>query len=207
MPLKKLLTLFCLFLFCKVSVAQKIWDREFKPFRMDFSTGYAMPKGTDVKAGPLFSVEPRYAFTGDAFTFGFRIEGAMLKVGQGTKSVGDTLTINTDETNANLSGSITCDYFFSNNMIRPFIGAGPGFYSVAVATGKDEGALLPTYDFTNKFGFMVRGGAEWQHLRISGEYNFISTVNNSISGYLGVKIGIFLGGGRFDLISGNDNPF
>lgn len=197
--------------------SQKLYDRELKPFKMDFGVGYAMPNGVDIKGGPLFSIEPKYAFTGDAFTFGLRLQGAMLKLGgsnpitasggnngSGNATAGGT-TINEAQATAHLSGSLTCDHYFSNMFIRPFVGAGPGFYSVATETGKSEGALLSEYTFRNQFGFMCRGGIEWGHVRGSIEYNFINS--ETMSGYVGIKLGIFLGGGRFDLISSNRSPY
>jgi outer membrane protein W len=107
----------------------------------------------------------------------------------------------------NVSALITCDYYFSNNTIRPFIGAGAGAYSLAQETGKSEGAFLPDYTFYQRFGAMLRGGIEWSHVRAALEYNFVSNPNQTLTGYLGIKVGIFLGGGRFELISGNDSPY
>lgn len=216
--MKKLYMIWMFALMATFSFSQKIYDREFKPFKMDFGVGYAMPKGVDVHAGPLFSIEPKYAFTGDAFTFGFRIQTAMLKLGGntvvpanggsggGSNATTGSTTLNTAEVNAHLSGSITCDYFFSNNYVRPFFGMGPGFYSIATEVGKAEGALLPDYTFSNKFGGMFRSGVEIGHVRASAEYNLI-TANKSMNGYFGVKLGLFVGGGRFELISSNRKPF
>jgi hypothetical protein len=201
-----------------VCFSQKLYDREFKPFKMDFGVGYAMLRGIDIKGGPIFSIEPKYAFTGDAFTFGLRLQGAMLKLGGssptaansgnnngGSNATAGGATINNAQVNAHISASLTCDRYFSNMYVRPFVGAGPGFYSVATETGKSQGALLAEYAFSNQFGFMFRGGVEWGHVRGSVEYNFVNS--ETMSGYMGIKLGIFLGGGRFDLISGNRSPY
>jgi hypothetical protein len=198
-----------------VCFSQKLYDREYKPFKMDFGVGYAMPNGVDIKGGPLFSIEPKYAFTGDAFTFGLRLQGAMLKLGGsntipagnggGGNATAGSSTLNEAQATAHLSGSITCDHYFTNTMLRPFLGGGPGFYSVATEAGKSQGALLADYTFSNQFGFMFRGGVEWGHMCGSVEYNFVNS--ESMSGYIGIKLGVFLGGGRFDLISGNRSPY
>lgn len=201
--MKKLYLLLLFAFTATVCFSQKLYDREYKPFKMDFGVGYAMPRGTDIKGGPVFSIEPKYAFTGDAFTFGLRLQGAMFKLGN-NNSNGST-TINEPEVSAHLSGSFTCDHYFSDIALRPFVGAGPGFYSVATETGKTEGALLAEYTFSNQFGFMLRGGAEWGHFRGSVEYNFVNS--ETMSGYIGLKLGIFLGGGRYDLISSNRSPY
>jgi hypothetical protein len=216
--MKKFYMLLLFALSATACFSQKLYDREFKPFKMDFGVGYAMPKGVTVKGGPLFSIEPKYAFTGDAVTFGLRLQGAMLKLGGsnpitanggnnngGSNATAGGTTINDAQVTAHLSGSLTCDHYFANMSLRPFVGAGPGFYSVAMETGKSEGALLAEYTFSNQFGFMFRGGVEWGHVRGSVEYNFVNS--ESMSGYIGIKLGIFLGGGRFDLISGNRSPY
>ena len=44
----------------------------------------------------------------------------------------------------------------------------------------------------SKFGFMARGGFEYGHLRLGVEYNFLA----ARSGYLGLKLGVVIGGGR-----------
>jgi hypothetical protein len=192
----------------------QIYDREFKPFKIDASLGYGIPKGTNVAGGVMFSFEPKYAFTGDALSFGLRLEGATTKLSSSVSNgnSGGSGNATADGTNkstepaTNISGLITCDYYFNNNSIRPFLGAGTGVYNITTASSKDEGALLPDLSVATKPGFMFRGGIEWGHLRTDIEYNFIGNSGDPYK-YIGLKIGVVLGGGRFDLISGNKNPF
>jgi hypothetical protein len=179
-------------------VNAQIYDREFKPFKIDASLGYGIPNGTNVTGGVMFSFEPKYAFTGDALSFGLRLEGATTTI---------SAPNNSTEPATNISGLITCDYYFNNNSVRPFLGAGTGVYNITTASGKDEGALLPDLSVATKLGFMFRGGVEWGHLRTGIEYNFIGNSGGDPFKYIGLKIGVLLGGGRFDLISGNKKPF
>jgi hypothetical protein len=197
-------------------VNAQIYDREFKPFKIDASLGYGIPKGTNVTGGAMFSFEPKYAFTGDALSFGLRLEGATTKLsakgntstgtgGSGNATAGGSST--STEPATNISGLITCDYYFNNNSLRPFFGAGTGAYNITTANGKEEGALLPDLSVATKLGFMFRGGVEWGHLRTGVEYNFVGNSGGDPFKYIGLKIGVLLGGGRFDLISGNRKPF
>ena len=80
-------------------------------------------------------------------------------------------------------------------------------YNVTTSTGKDEGALLPDLVTATKLGFMFRAGIEWGHLRTGVEYNFVGNSGGDPFKYIALKIGVLLGGGRFDLISSNQNPF
>src|SRR3954454_5575646 len=195
--MKKFFTL-PLCMLCMYVVNAQIYDREFKPFKIDASVGYGIPKGTNVAGGVMFSFEPKYAFTGDALSFGLRLEGATTKI---------SAPNNSTEPATNISGLITCDYYFNNNSVRPFLGAGTGVYNITTANGKEEGALLPDLSVATKLGFMFRGGVEWGHLRTGVEYNFVGNSGGDPFKYIGLKIGVLLGGGRFDLISGNRKPF
>jgi hypothetical protein len=200
--MKKFFTLFLCLLSIHIVNAQ-IYDREFKPFKIDVSLGYGIPKGSNVTGGAMFSFEPKYAFTGDALSFGLRLEGSTTKISSNSNNA----SINSTENATNISGLITCDYYFDNNNIRPFLGCGTGVYNITTPTGKEDGALLPDLSISTKVGFMFRGGIEWGHLRTGVEYNFIGNSGGDPFKYIGLKIGVLLGGGRFELISSNKKPF
>jgi len=204
--MKKFFTL-SLCILCIHVVNAQIYDREFKPFKIDLSVGYGMPKATNVSGGVMFSFEPKYAFTGDALSFGLRLEGATTKISAPASNNGGSSLDNSDEPATNISGLITCDYYFSNSSIRPFLGCGAGAYNITTGNSKDDGALLPDLTIETKAGFMFRGGIEWGHLRTGIEYNFIGNSGGDPYKYIGLKIGVLLGGGRFDLISDNHKPF
>lgn len=175
---------------------------EFKPFKVDVSLGYALPVGgTGSKGGVLFAVEPKYAVMQE-LSLGLRIEGAVTVSG---------VNLNNGTTNGNASAKAaasylaTGDYYFSNNDFRPFLGAGVGVF---ISAGVQESSSNPNVASGSQFGGMVRGGFEWKHARFGVEYNLAGnstvaasspqandgyTVQNS---YVGIKLGVCIGGGR-----------
>ena len=181
--MKKLITfVFALCIF-QLTHAQES-DQIFKKFKVDVSLGYAVPQesgGSGQSAGALFAIEPKYAVM-DELSVGLRMEGAVMahvdKDGEkGTAKVNDSYLA-------------TGDYYFSNNKFRPFLGAGPGIFTYANVSTEDED--IDDIPVNSKFGFMARGGFEYGHLRVGVEYNFVADK----AGYLGLKIGAVIGGGR-----------
>ena len=158
--------------------------RIFKKFKVDVSLGYAIPQtseGTGKSGGVLFAIEPKYAVM-DQLSVGLRMEGAvMAKV---------DMEGETGNAKANVSYLATGDYYFSNNKFRPFGGIGTGMFTYASVDLEDED--LDNIPVDSRFGFMVRGGFEYGHLRIGAEYNIVSDK----AGYFGLKIGAVIGGGR-----------
>ena len=159
-------------------------DRIFKKFKVDVSLGYAMPQesgGSGTKAGALFAIEPKYAVM-DELSVGLRMEGAVMA----------NIDMDGEKGNAKVNASYlaTGDYYFSNNKFRPFGGAGTGIFTYASISSEDEN--IENIPINSKFGFMVRGGFEYGHLRLGVEYNIVADK----AGYLGIKIGAVIGGGR-----------
>lgn len=194
--------LICLVMFSTVvSKAQE--DRIYKPFKCDISFGDAIPPGSGTKGGFIFAVEPKYGITDD-MVVGLRIEAAVMARGF-TYPDGTTATTSVS---ANASYAATFDYYFSDNDFRPFAGAGVGFFTFASAT--TDGNNDPT-TADQKVGGLVRAGFEYHHLRVGLEYNIVPSTSQSLydantgntvnsmskNGYLGIKVGVLIGGGRF----------
>jgi len=184
--MKKLITFaFALLAFQLVNAQDsKSGDRIFKKFKVDVSLGYAMPQesgGSGTKAGALFAIEPKYAVM-DEVSVGLRLEAAVMANIDANGGSGSA--------KANASYLATGDYYFSNNKFRPFGGAGAGIYTFASVSSGDSS--LDNIPISSKFGFMARGGFEYGHLRLGVEYNFVADK----AGYLGIKIGAVIGGGR-----------
>lgn len=176
----------------------------FKPFKVDVSAGYAMPKGAGSKGGVLLVAEPKYAVL-DQLSLGLRFELAVMA--RGYESTGSSSVSNDLEVKGSSSYLFTTDYYFSKNYsFRPFAGAGLGIYSLAAGTTANGGSISD--EVATKFGQMVRLGFEAGHFRLGVEYNFIpdtelmnfssssTTKNISRNSYLGIKIGIVIGGGK-----------
>jgi hypothetical protein len=179
-------------------------QQEFKPFKVDVSLGYAIPGGTGAKGGVLFVVEPKYAVIPN-LSVGLRMEAAVMA--RGTVDANG----NAADVDVKAAGSylLTGDYYFTQNTVRPFAGAGLGIYSLAAASANSDG-VSSSASASTKFGEMVRAGVEIGHFRIGVEYNIVpstklETVNMSTgakttyttkNGYAGIKLGFCIGGGR-----------
>jgi hypothetical protein len=194
---------FSILLLSSVVFAKAQTESPFKPFKVDVSIGYAMPGGEGAKGGVLFAIEPKYEVIPN-LSVGIRWEGAIMVRG----------TVNADGTvakaDAKAAGSylLTGDYYFTQNTVRPFAGLGLGLYNLAAATADNSG--VTSAGASSKFGEMVRAGVELSHFRIGVEYNIVPsttletinsstgahTTNKSKNGYLGIKVGFCIGGGR-----------
>lgn len=176
------------FLFSYAQENNERSTRIFKKFKTDVSLGYAIQQGSGktsgTKGGALFAIEPKYALM-DALSIGLRLEAAVA--------------VNIDETNSSSSGAkgngsylLTGDYYFSNKKFRPFGGIGAGMFTTISVDEKTINNTTLEIPQSTKFGFMARTGFEYGHLRMGVEYNFVADK----SGYLGIKLGACIGGGR-----------
>ena len=177
-------------------------DQTFKPFKVDISLGYAIPGGSGSKGGVLFVIEPKYALN-DKIAVGLRMEAAVVARVSGTNAAGE---FENGEIKAASSYLATGDYYFNTNPFRPFAGAGIGVFTVASASNNNGNEAAGA---GSKFGGMVRGGFETGHFRAAVEYNLVGssdlpgfnsngtpTTVKSKNGYIGIKIGFLIGGGR-----------
>jgi len=181
-----LTALLCIFSLSMQAQDEGNGDRIFKKFKVDVSLGYAIPQqsqGAGRNAGVLFAIEPKYAIM-DQLSVGLRLEGAaMVNVDEEGE---------TGKAQANASYLATGDYYFSNTKLRPFLGAGLGVFTYANVNSNDNISSTNDIPTTSNFGFMARGGIEYGHLCVGVEYNFVQDK----SGYLGLKLGVLIGGGR-----------
>jgi outer membrane protein X len=177
-------------------------QNQFKPFKFDLSTGYAIPSGKGAKGGILFVGEPKYAVIPN-LSVGLRFEIAVMARGMSDAS-GNVAQVDVKAAGSYLA---TGDYYFTQNVVRPFSGVGLGIYSLASASASNSTAAAGA---GSKFGEMVRAGVEISHFRLGFEYNIVPTTNiqavdaqsgetytiTSKNSYIGIKIGATIGGGR-----------
>lgn len=199
---------FSILLLSSVVFAKAQTESPFKPFKVDASLGYAMPGGTGAKGGVLFALEPKYEVIPN-LSVGLRMEIAVMVRGQ----IENTASTSTAKVDAKAAGSylVTGDYYFTQTKVRPFAGLGLGIYKLAAASATSDGTTTSTASASagSKFGEMVRAGVELSHFRIGLEYNIVPStkvdmVNSSgvhstasaKNGYLGIKVGFVIGGGR-----------
>ena len=177
-------------------------EQHFKPFKVDLSTGYAIPSGKGAKGGILFVGEPKYAVIPN-LSVGLRFEVAIMARGMADASG------NVSEVDVKAAGSYlaTGDYYFMQSTVRPFAGAGLGIYSLASASANNTTASAGA---GSKFGEMVRGGVEISHFRFGLEYNIVPSTNEEAidaqsgetytvkakNSYVGIKLGFTIGGGK-----------
>ncbi len=196
-----------LFFFVAVVSAQK--SRQFKKFKGDASVGFALfsnNKGTlGLNKGFVFALEPKFALK-DKLVVGIRIETIYL--GKNTSSTTSGVLKKENFTLKLYGGFVaTADYYFNNNYaIRPFAGAGIGYYYTTTQSDLFEDATVFTED--TKCGGLIRGGAEIKHIRLVAEYNMVPsctiTYRNKIgvivneeshNSYFSLKVGFCFGGG------------
>jgi outer membrane protein W len=193
---------FSILLLASVVIA-KAQDAQFKPFKVDLALGYAIPGGTGAKGGVLFALEPKYAVIPNV-SVGLRMEAAVMARGQ-VNADGSTADVDVKAAGSYL---LTGDYYFTATTVRPFAGLGLGIYSLAAASANSNGTTASA-SAGSKFGEMVRAGVEIAHFRVGVEYNIVPKTKyevvtgtgtksefSSKNGYIGIKLGFFIGGGK-----------
>ena len=182
-------------LFCASFLAAtfltKAQETTFKPFKFDIALGYAVPSGSGTKAGVIFALEPKYALN-DNITLGLRWETAAMA------------NVSVDNNGENLKGDakasssylLTGDYYFTTNSFRPFAGLGAGLFRNAAVDLESEN-MEGDMNVASKFGFAPRVGFEYGHFRTAIEYNIAGKAGDYNNNYLGIKMGFFIGGGRY----------
>ncbi|MCX2745135.1 hypothetical protein OO013_14740 [Mangrovivirga sp. M17] len=160
--------------------------QEFKPFSVGVDLGYSLSidKTLATRFGFLFAVEPAYKIT-DKIEASLKYEGVVL--------------IGTDE-NLYLEGArmgswlVNGKYFLNTNDFRPWAGMGIGFFNIREFIETQD--TIEEYYIGRKFGFAPRVGFQFRHLRFAVEYNAVLGEESRSQDYLGVKVGIAIGGGR-----------
>ncbi|WP_420151723.1 hypothetical protein [Spirosoma sp.] len=184
-------------------VAISATAQEYKPFKVNVSVGYAKPLNAGVSGGFLAAVEPKYGLS-DNFDLGLRLE--LASVARGVQQNGNTYT---GDVGAFASYLLTGSYLFGTGGVRPFLGVGAGLYTIGAggtvvisSNGQPNRNIELVSD--TKFGGMIRGGIKAGHFVASVEYNAVPTSKNNTSAlevttenaYLGIKVGVDIGGGR-----------
>ncbi|HEV9038027.1 MAG TPA: hypothetical protein VGQ51_15435 [Puia sp.] len=190
-----------------VTKAPSMSMHKYAPFKLDFSTGFAIPSGSGAKAGVSFALEPKYAII-DKFAVGLRLEAAITARGW-VASDGSSASASVA---ASASYLATYDYYLPGLIFRPFVGGGTGVYNMAsasVAADNQANTSVGTSAST-KVGTMFRTGFEFHHFRMAFEYNVIGKTTQTVTdgsgntvgtisaknSYANIKIGFFFGGGK-----------
>lgn len=174
--------------------------REFKPFKVGIGIGYAVPgAGDGAGGGFLMYLEPAYRAT-DQVAVGLRLEGAFTA--RGVEGVGNN-DIEGDASSV-VSYSLNGQYYFNNNNVRPFIGAGVGLFSMAATEFNSAGnnnIEAEDVGAETRFGFYPRLGVDAGHFNLTLDYNIVPPTDLPGGGevknnYLGIRAGFSIGGGK-----------
>lgn len=177
------------------------YAREFKPFKVGIGIGYAVPGAGDGAGGGFLAyLEPAYRAT-DQVLVGLRLEGAFTA--RGVKGVNNR-DVSGDASSV-ASYTLNTQYYFNNENVRPFVGAGVGLFSMA-ATEFNTAGSDPDADEVGaetRFGFYPRIGVDAGHFNLTLDYNFIPPTDVPGGGevrnnYLGIRAGFSIGGGKND---------
>lgn len=195
--MKTYITFFlCLVLTFSTAVAQKL-----KPFKVGIGIGYATPGTTGAGAGggALFYLEPAYR-PSDNILIGLRLESAVIA--RGIKGVGDNDV--SGDASSNVSYTLNAQYYFNDNYVRPFIGAGLGLFSLASVkfntAAPDNSVNANEVKAETRFGFYPRIGIDAGHFNFTIDYNIVPKTDIPGTGevrnnYLAIRAGVSIGGG------------
>lgn len=194
--------LFALLIVSVISDATAQYDqdfrRTFKPFRVGVGIGYAVPTmGEGAAGGFLMYLEPGYRAT-DQVLVGLRLEGAFIARGVEGVSNKDI----SGDASSLASYSLNAQYYFNNENVRPFIGAGFGFFSMTAVKFNKTGNTPGTDEVgaETRFGFYPRLGIDVGPFTLSLDYNVVPPTDVPDGGevknsFVGIQAGIAIGGG------------
>lgn len=171
-------------------------EHHFKPFEVLLDAGYARPAGKGAKAGVLLALEPRFNAL-DRLALGLRMEATAMA--RGYAGISGMNPNANGEAGVGISFVPTAEYYFANRTVRPFIGGGAGVYNFLSIEASSENGGSFAIPASTKFGGMARAGVEVWHFRAAVEYNFVRKTGDINNNYLGIKIGIILGGGQYSM--------
>ena len=172
---KVLLTLITVFTINAVASAQA---ENYGAFKVDVMLGYANPSAGLVKGGLTFSIEPKYNLT-DNIAVGVQLGSTLLA--SDAAGIG-ILGLN--------NYSLTGEYYFTENKLRPFAGIAAGLYAPADVEVTINGQTNKIPGGDSRFGFAPRAGIQLGHFRLAAEYNLVKDSN-----FLSIKLGATIGGG------------
>jgi hypothetical protein len=189
--MKKCIMVLITLISCNIICHAQEADQSFKPFQVKVGIGVADSPGSNTSGndnfGFLFTIEPQYAII-DQFSVGLRLESALT---------GSVSTNGSSASSIAVSGSYlaTGNYYFTTTTFRPFVGAGIGLFK-SVSGQDTSNSIVVGYHF----GGMIRAGFNLSHFWMDVEYNLIPTSqsDNLNHSYLGIKLGVYFGGGKLD---------
>lgn len=165
--------------------------RQYRHWRVDVLAGKAFGWQPGNRLGLQAAAEARYNFD-DALAFGLRV--GLLQMARGYYDASYQLMHSKRAESASILG--TADYYVNNNRVRTFIGGGTGIFNLTSGTLTLQNGSLSQAPSEARFGWMLRTGAEVNHLRLAAEFHGIGKSAGVYNHYFSLSLGLFIGGGK-----------
>src|SRR5690606_31036433 len=169
--------------------------RLYKPFKVDVGINLTFPANTGLTVGGGFFVEPRYGIN-DHVHIGLHLGSNII--GEGQFLLNNTAAVTKAQAIGNVS--LTGDYVFSRENVRPYIGISVGMYRRSDYEIIDEssGTIINNQGTHVNFGLAPRMGLVAGKFRMDATFHF---TGQGITDFISLGLGIQFGGGR---IKGNN---
>lgn len=164
--------------------------RIYKPFKVDVGINLTFPANTDLTVGGGFFVEPRYGIN-DHLHVGLHLGSNII--GEGEFLFHNTRAVTKAQAIGNIS--LTGDYLFSRDNVRPYIGIGAGMYRRSDYEIVDEssGTTINNQGTHVNFGLAPRMGLVAGKFRMDATFHF---TGSGITDFISLGLGIQFGGGK-----------
>ena len=165
-------------------------DRIFKPFKVDIGVNLTFPVSPDLTLGGGFFVEPRYGVN-DRIHLGVHLGSNII--GEGKFLFHHKEAVTRAQAIANLS--LTGEYHFVLEEVRPFVGISGGMYrrSDYEVVDSDSRVVITRHGTMVNFGVAPRIGVVAGKFRMNATYHFSG---KEITDFVSLGLGIQFGGGR-----------
>lgn len=165
-------------------------DRVFRPFKVDIGVNLSFPVSPDLTLGGGFFVEPRYGVN-DRIHLGIHLGSNII--GEGKFLFHNREAVTRAQAIANLS--LTGEYHFVLEEVRPFAGISAGMYrrSDFEVVDSNSGVLITRHGTIVNLGVAPRIGVVAGKFRMNATYHFSG---KGITDFVSLGLGIQFGGGR-----------
>ncbi|MEX2592746.1 MAG: hypothetical protein WD426_08225 [Anditalea sp.] len=169
---------------------EHVQTKIYKPFKVDVGINLTFPASTNLSVGGGFFVEPRYSIT-DRLQMGLHLGSNII--GEGKYLFQNTEAIIKAQAIGNLS--LTGEYQFTLENVRPFIGMTAGMYrrSDYEIIDNNNGKVINIHRTHVNFGMAPRMGIVAGKFRLNATYHF---AGEGISDFVSIGLGIQFGGGK-----------
>ncbi len=175
-----------------INQAQGLEDptRIYRPFKVDVGINLTFPASTDLAVGGGFFVEPRYGIN-DHWHVGLHLGSNII--GEGQFLFHNTKAVTKAQAIGNVS--LTGDYVFSRENVRPYLGMTAGMYRRSDYEIIDEsnGTIINNQGSHVNFGVAPRMGMVAGKFRMDATFHF---TGQGITDFISLGLGIQFGGGR-----------